>query len=96
MSFISNVDILYHFLFSSFWKLLHVHAQSCPILFDPMDYCPPVSSVHGILQARILEWVGGGNFADPGFKLASLVSSTLQVDSLPLSHWEAPAGSLTA
>ena len=26
-------------------------------LFDPMDYSPPGSSVHGILQARILEWV---------------------------------------
>ena len=31
--------------------------QSCPILCDPMDYNPPSSSVHGILQARILEWV---------------------------------------
>ena len=29
--------------------------QSCPTLFDPMN--PPGSSVHGILQARILEWV---------------------------------------
>ena len=31
--------------------------QSCPTLCDPMDYSPPSSSVHGILQARILEWV---------------------------------------
>ena len=31
-------------------------AQSCPTLWDPMDYSPPGSSVHGILQARILEW----------------------------------------
>ena len=32
--------------------------QSCPTLFDPMDYSLPGSSVHGILQARrILEWV---------------------------------------
>ena len=31
--------------------------QSCPILCDLMDCCPPGSSVHGILQARILEWV---------------------------------------
>ena len=31
--------------------------QSCPILCDPMDYYPPVSYVHGILRARILEWV---------------------------------------
>ena len=32
-------------------------AQSCPTLGNPMDYSPPGSSVHGILQARILEWV---------------------------------------
>ena len=31
--------------------------QSCPTLCDPMDYNPPGSSVHGILQARILEYV---------------------------------------
>ena len=32
-------------------------AQSCLTLCDPVDYSPPSSSVHGILQARILEWV---------------------------------------
>ena len=31
--------------------------QSCPTLCDPMDCSPPASSVHGILQARTLEWV---------------------------------------
>ena len=31
--------------------------QSCPTLFNHMDYSPPGSSVHGILEARILEWV---------------------------------------
>ena len=31
--------------------------QSCPTLCDPVDYSPPGSSVHGILQTRILEWV---------------------------------------
>ena len=31
--------------------------QSCPTLCDPMDCSPPGSSVHGILQGRILEWV---------------------------------------
>ena len=31
--------------------------QSCPTLCDPMDCSLPGSSVHGILQARILEWV---------------------------------------
>ena len=32
-------------------------AKSCPTLCDPMDCSPPGSSVHGFLQARILEWV---------------------------------------
>ena len=32
-------------------------AQSCPTLCDPMDCSPQGSSVHGILQARIPEWV---------------------------------------
>ena len=32
-------------------------AQLCPTLCDPVDRSPPVSSVHGILQAGILEWV---------------------------------------
>ena len=31
--------------------------RSCWILCDPMDYSPPGSTLHGILQARILEWV---------------------------------------
>ena len=31
--------------------------QSCPTLCNPMNCSPPGSSVHGILQARILEWV---------------------------------------
>ena len=37
-----------------------LHAKSlqlCPTLGDPMDCSPPGSSVRGILQARILEWV---------------------------------------
>ena len=31
-------------------------SQSCPTLSDPMDYSLPGSSVHGIFQARVLEW----------------------------------------
>ena len=30
--------------------------QSCPTLHDTMDCSPPGSSVHGIFQARVLEW----------------------------------------
>ena len=37
--------------------------QLCPTLWDPMDCSPPGSSVYGIFQARILEWVP---FPSPG------------------------------
>ena len=49
--------------------------QSCLNLCNPMDYSPPGSSVHGILQARILEWVAipfPGDLTDPGMEPASL------------------------
>ena len=39
-------------------------AQSCPTLCDPMDCSLPGSSVHGILQARILEWVSMPSFRE--------------------------------
>ena len=41
----------------SMWKCCCLLAQSCRTLYDPMNYNPPGSSVHGIPQARILEWV---------------------------------------
>ena len=37
--------------------------QSCPTLCDPMDRSPPGSSIHGIFQARVLEW-GAIAFSD--------------------------------
>ena len=53
--------------------------QSCLTLWDPMDCSPPDSSAHGILQARILEWV-----AMPSSKGSSQPRSpALQVESLP-------------
>ena len=45
--------------------------QSCPPLCDPVDFSPPGSSVHGILQARILEWAAisfSGDLPDPGIQ----------------------------
>ena len=41
---------------------MHVCTQSFSILCDPMDCSPPGSSVHVILQARILEWVAISSF----------------------------------
>ena len=57
--------------------------QSSLTLCNPMGYTAPGSSVHGILQARILEWVAipsPGDLPNPGIKPRS---PTLQVDSLP-------------
>ena len=48
--------------------------QSCPTLCDLMDCGPSGSSVHGILQARILEWVpfpSPGDLPDPGIEPGS-------------------------
>ena len=54
--------------------------QSCPTLCNPMDCSPPGFSVHGILQARILEWVTfppPGDLPDPGIEPKSLMSPAL-------------------
>ena len=39
-------------------------ARLCPTLSDPMDCSLPVSSIHGIFQARVLEW-GAIAFSEP-------------------------------
>ena len=57
-------------------------------LCDPMDYSPTGSSVHGILQARILEWVAMPSFRDlpyPGIKPHLLCPLHWQVGSLPIA-----------
>ena len=49
-------------------------AQSCLTLCDPVDCSLPGSSTHGILEARILEWVAisfSRDLADPGIEHAS-------------------------
>ena len=58
-------------------------AQSCLTLSDPMDCSLPGSSIHGIFQARVLEWVAftfPRELPDPGIEPRS---PTLQADSLP-------------
>ena len=70
---------------------LSVHAkslQSCPTLWDPMDCSPPGSSVHGIFQARILEWVpfpSPGDPPDPGIEPTSPVCLLHWQTGLPLA-----------
>ena len=43
--------------FKKRWQEYIEVTQSCPTFCDPMDYSPRGSSLHGILQARVLEWV---------------------------------------
>ena len=76
-----------------------VHAkpiQSCLTLHDPMDHSPSGSSVHGILQARILEWVAmpfsRGSSRPRGWTCISYVSCIgrwvlYQYHHLPLPIW---------
>ena len=53
-------------------------AQSCPTLSDPMDCSLPGSSVHGIFQARVLEW---GAIAFSGIYVTTCKSSFSLEDS---------------
>ena len=46
-------------------------AQLCPTLSDPMDWSLPGSSVHGIFQARVLEW--GAIAGEPEFSINAIV-----------------------
>ena len=77
-------------------KAVHGEAQLCLTLCGPVDCSPPDSSVHGILQARILEWAAisfSGDLPDPGVKPGC---PALQADSLlseppgKPSSWRAP------
>ena len=53
-----NTGVGWHFLLQCMKvKSESEVAQSCPTPSDPMDCSPPGSSIHGTLQARILEWV---------------------------------------
>ena len=67
--------------------MLNAHLlQSCSTLCDTIDCSPPGSSVHGIPQARILEWVAlsfSRDLPNPGIEPMSPASPGLQEDSLP-------------
>ena len=75
---------------NTWWMLVCVHAMSlsCTTVCDPMDCSPPGFSVHGIIQARILEWV-----AIPSFRESSPPRNRTQVSCISclgrqvLYHW---------
>ena len=75
---------------------MHAQLLSRVQLCDPTDSSPPGSSVHGIFQARILEWVvisfsrGSSPTQGPNPNLLSLLH--WQADCLPLCHLGSPWG----
>ena len=69
-------------------------AQSCPTLCHPMDCSLPDSSVNGIFQARVLDWIAisfSGDLPDPGSEPRS---PALQADALPSEPPGKPIGSI--
>ena len=83
---VQQSDLVICILYIHDWICVYVCvlvAQSCLTLCDPMDCSLPGSSVLGILQARILEWVpfpAPGALPDPGIESGS---PALQANSLP-------------
>ena len=73
----------------SLWIVQVLIAQSRPTLCNPIDYNPPGSSVHGNLQARILEWRAVPFSRESSRPSDQTQTSCLLVDSLPLSTREA-------
>ena len=72
-----------YFWLSAYRVLVSEVAQSCLTVCNPMDCSLPGFSVHGIFQARVLEWVStsfSGDLPEPGIEPRS---SALQADSLP-------------
>ena len=78
----------------SYFYNLCVHARSvaqlCPLLWDTVDHSPPDSSAHGILQARILEWVSmpssGGSSRSRERTHISYISPALVSPGKPLCN----------
>ena len=75
---------------SNNFESMHANSlKSCLTLFGSLACIPTSSSVHGILQARILEWLlcpPPGQLPDPGIEPVFLEAPALQEDSLSLSH----------
>ena len=80
------------------YAVLCLVAQLCAILCDPMDCSPPGSSVHGILQARKLEWVTTScsrGFSWPRDPIRVSWVSCLAGILYHWATWEAPTSFLT-
>ena len=76
---------------------LKVKVKSCLTLCDPMDYNPPGSSIHAILQARVLEWVAisfseGSSWPRDQTRVSHIVGRRFTIWAtayvINLSHWK--------
>ena len=77
----NNIDI---YMWNLKYDMKVKVTRLCLTLWEPMDYSLPGSFVHGIIQARILEWVAfpfSGDLPNSGIEPRY---PTLQADSLPL------------
>ena len=88
---VANLQCCVHFWCTENWfsyRYAYMFVQSlqpCLTLCDPMDSSLSGSSVHGILQARILEWVAMPSSRESSQSRIKTTSPALQEDSLPLS-----------
>ena len=63
-------------------------AQSCPPLSDPMDWSLPGSSIHGIFQARVLEWGAIAKFLNlPELEMSKCSLEIFMATCLSLGIW---------
>ena len=87
----ASLSVLYYCVCVCVYVCVHACACTYSVMSnscDPMDCSPPGSSLHGILQARILEWITmpfSRGSPDPGIEPVLLASPVLLADSL-LSH----------
>ena len=70
------------FKINEWMKVKVLVAQSCPTLWVPFNHSPLGSSAHGILQARILEWVAISFSSGSSWSRIEPTSPTMQADSL--------------
>ena len=84
-------------LIANFKMQKALHAKTCPTFCNPMDCSPPGSSVYGILQRRILEWVAipfSRGSSQPRDRTCLYITCIWQAGSFPLAPPGKPRQSL--
>ena len=66
-------------------------AQLCQTPSDPMDCSLPLSCIHGIFQARVLEW-GAIAFSDYDLRYTQISATDMEYWFCPLDAWLCPVG----